>query len=288
MSIGTLVNKQNSDGGWPYVRGGSWTEPTVYAVMALLAAGETEAAGRGLHWLRKARRSDGGWPPRLGIDQSGWVTGLVALLPPAILGEEIHRHAVRWLLGTEGKETTRIYRLREWLLGVPSPAEQDFPGWPWVPGTAAWVGPTSIAIMALQKENRQRPTSAIANRIREGQQFLLARMCKSGGWNHGSSNALGYAAHPYPETTGMALAALRGVTGPKVEMAVAVAQKFLGECRSADALNWLRLGLRAQDQMPHDFCPPSDVARRTIPETSLDVLVAEAVRQGRDVFVNLV
>ena len=43
MSIELLVSKQNRDGGWPYVRGTSWTEPTVYAILALLAAGETEA-----------------------------------------------------------------------------------------------------------------------------------------------------------------------------------------------------------------------------------------------------
>jgi hypothetical protein len=288
MSIGTLVNKQNSDGGWPYVRGGSWTEPTVYAVMALLAEGEKAAAQRGLRWIRAARRKDGGWPPRLGVDESSWVTGLVAMLPPDVLGAEIHKGAVDWLLGTQGRETTRIYRLREWLLGTPIPADQDHPGWPWVPGAAAWVGPTSIAILALRMEEKRRSTSAIRARIREGQEFLLARMCKSGGWNHGSSNALGYAAHPYPETTGMALTALRGLTGPKVTQAIAVAQRFLGECRSADALNWLRLGLRSHDQLAHDFCPPADIARRTIPETSLDVLVSGAERAGSDLFQNLV
>jgi len=288
MSIGALIKKQNPDGGWPYAHGGSWTEPTVYAVMALLAAGETEPAQRGLRWLRSTRRSDGGWPPRTGIDQSGWVTGLVAMLPPAAIGAEIHQGAIRWLLGTQGKETTRVYRLREWLLGVPTPAERDFPGWPWVPGTAAWVGPTSIAILALQKEQRLRPGSALQERIDEGRHYLLARMCKGGGWNHGSSNALGYAAHPYPETTGMALAALGGVTGPKVTKAIEVAQQFLSDCRSADALNWLRLGLRVQGQLPRDFCPPTDVVRRTVPEASLDVLVTMAVRQDRDVFVNLV
>ena len=288
MSIGALVNKQNPDGGWPYLRGGSWTEPTVYAVMALLAAGETESANRGLKWLRSTRRPDGGWAPRPGIDQSEWVTGLVALLPPDGIGPEAHWGAIRWLLGTQGKETTRVYRLREWLLGIPAPAEQDFPGWPWVPGTAAWVGPTSIAMLALQKQKRRNSNSDIQERIEEGQRYLLSRMCKTGGWNHGSYNALGYAAHPYPETTGMALAALRGVSHPKVTQAIGVAQQFLSECRSADALNWLRLGLRAHGQLPRDFCPPTDVIRRTVPEASLDVLVTQAVRQDRDVFVNLV
>ena len=47
MSIELVVSKQNRDGGWPYVRGTSWTEPTVYAILALLAAGESEAGAAG-------------------------------------------------------------------------------------------------------------------------------------------------------------------------------------------------------------------------------------------------
>jgi hypothetical protein len=288
MSIPALMHRQNPDGGWPYVRGGSWTEPTVYAVMALLAGGETDSARRGLQWIRAARRTDNGWPPRPGVDQSTWVTGLVALLPREHLGEELHDQAISWLLGMQGKETSPIYRLREWLLGNSRPAEQEFAGWPWVPDTAAWVGPTSIAILALDKEVRRRPSSALSRRVDEGRRFLLTRMCETGGWNHGSSNALGYAALPYPETTGMALAALRGIRSPRVELALQVGRRFLDECRSADALNWLRMGLRAHGQLPAGFSPPDGLAYRTVPETSLDALVTAAERAGRDPFLNLV
>ncbi|MDR3702178.1 MAG: terpene cyclase/mutase family protein [Candidatus Sulfopaludibacter sp.] len=288
MSISELISKQNSDGGWPYVRGGSWTEPTVYAVMALLSAGETEPAERGIRWIRTARRPDGGWPPRRGIDESTWVTGLVSLLSPAELGAEMHDHAIRWLLGTQGKETTLTYRLREWLLGNPQPPDMRYAGWPWLPGTAAWVGPTSIAVLALMKEESRNSSGTLRERIEEGQSFLLSRICKGGGWNHGSSNALGYAAHPYPETTGMALAALRGRQHPKIGQGIQVALQFLSVCRSTDALNWLRVGLGAHDRLPAGFCPPADLAQHTIPETSLSVLVDSAQRQGRGLFVNLV
>jgi hypothetical protein len=279
-----LAGKQNGDGGWPYVRGSSWTEPTAYAVLALRAAGETEAARRGLRWIAAIEREDGGWPPQAGVDESTWVTALVALLPPEELGARAHAHAIAWLLKTTGRESTPTYRLREWLLGNPRPPEQEFPGWPWVPDTAAWVGPTSLAVLALDKEQRRRPAPAIRERIDSGRRFLLARMCREGGWNHGSVRALGYESRPYPETTGMALAALRGVRSAETERGLAVARRFLGECRSADALNWLRLGLLAHGQLPAGYCHPAGIENRTLPDTSLGLLVAEA-EKGRDFFL---
>ena len=264
------------------MRGGSWTEPTVYAVMALLEAGERPPARRGLEWIRAARRADGGWPPRPGVDESAWVTALVALLPEEELPPGTHDGAVRWLLATTGQESTAVYRLREWLLGNPVPPDQEFAGWPWVPGAAAWVGPTSVAILALQKEYERRPRQNVRRRIEEGRHFLVARMCREGGWNHGAVHALGYASQPYPETTGMALAALRGFQSPKIDLALAVAHRFLAQCHSADALNWLRLGLQAHGQMPGGYCPP-ELTYRTVPETSLESLVTR-VEAGSRIF----
>ena len=86
---------------------------------------------------------------------------------------------------------------------------------------------------------------------------------------------------PYPETTGVALAAIRGVRSAQTDRSIATAQRFLAECRSADALNWLRLGLLAHGQLPAGFTPPA-LAFRTLIETSMDMLVAET-QQGREV-----
>lgn len=283
MSIETLISKQNADGGWPYVRGKSWTEPTVYAVMSLLAASERRAAERGIAWLRKTQRADGGWSPREDVDESNWTTGLVALLPPETLGVRSHRGAISWLMATTGVESSFEFRLRQWLLGNRPPRENEFEGWPWFPGAAAWVGPTSVAIMALEKENRRKPLLGIRERVEGGRKFLLVRACAEGGWNHGSARALGYESRPYPETTGMALSALRGVRGPQVQRSIAVAQQFLQDCRSADAQNWLRLGLSAHGELPPGYCPPRDLSFRTIPETSLDLLMG-AAGAGQDHF----
>ena len=284
MGIDELVSRQNADGGWPYHHGSSWTEPTAYAVLALLAAGARTPATKGLGWLRAARRRDGGWPPRPGIDESSWVTALVALIPSSDLGGGMHDGAIRWLLATKGEESSWAYRLREWLLGNPVSPELEYPGWPWIPGAAAWVGPTSLAILALDNECRCGPggspedslVAAAQSRIAEGRKFLMRRMCREGGWNHGSVRALGYEAEPYPETTGMALAALGGQRSPELDRALAVARRFLDECRSADALNWLRLGLSAHGQLPAGFCPPSGIRYHTVPELALDLVVSEA------------
>ncbi len=284
MSIEALIGKQNSDGGWPHSRGGSWTEPTVYATMALLSAGETVSAGRGIAWLASLARRDGGFPPRAGIDMSTWVTALVALLGPARIGPGLHARAIHWLMDTIGEESAFSYRLREWLLGNSTPeSDGKFPGWPWVPSNAGWVVPTSIAILALSKENRRHPSPDLRLRIAKGRGFLLGRACDEGGWNYGSSRPLGYPSRAYPETTGLALAALRGVHMPQVDRGLAAAERFLTECRSADALNWLRFGLRIHGKLPTAFCTPDSIVFRTVPEAALSILMT-AAEQGRDLF----
>lgn len=272
MSIDFLKRWQNSDGGWSYVRGGSWTEPTAYAVLALLSAGEYAAAERGLVWLRAAQRADGGFPPQPGVDRSGWSTAAAALVPPERLGARAHARAIEWLLGSCGQESTLSYRMRQWLLGN-SVAESAYAGWGWTPDAAAWVGPTALAILALEKERLRRPSAAILGRVASGRRFLLNRMCIGGGWNYGNVRVLGEDLHPYPETTGMALAALRGEKSANLTQTIGVAAGFLAECRSADSLNWLRLGLMAHGKMPEGYCPPAHVKQRTVPETALDLLV---------------
>ena len=279
MPITLLKRKQNPDGGWPYVRGASWTEPTAYAVLALLSAGETEPAARGLRWLRAAQRSDGGFPPQPAVNRSAWVTALAALLPVQHLGLRAHARAIQWLLRASGEESTFSYRVRQFLLGNAVP-DFEVAGWPWAPGAAAWVGPTSLAILALEKEERRRPSAAIRVRIEIGRRFLRSRICNGGGWNYGNVQVLGQDLPPYPETTGMALAALRGDRSPQIGQSIAVATRFLAECRSADPLNWLRLGLIAHGRLPEGYCPPARIERRTILEASLDLLVSNACNAG--------
>jgi Prenyltransferase and squalene oxidase repeat len=273
MPIETLLNRQNPDGGWPYTRGSSWTEPTVYAMLALLAAGEREKVAAGVRWIQSASRADGGWAPRQGVEESTWVTSLVALLPSNMLGRQFHQRAIAWLLQTSGQESSFTNRLRAFLRGVQLPKDWKFAGWPWVPETAAWTTPTSLAILALRQAARQGSWPGLAERLEAGKQYLLTHACRDGGWNYGAPEALGYAAQPYPETTGIALTALAGVKSPKVDRAVDMALQFLKDCRSADALNWLHLGLAAHGRWPSDFSP-APLEYRTTPEIALGMLAA--------------
>ncbi len=276
-----LAARQNADGGWSYVRGVSWTEPTVYAALALLSSGEPEPVRRAVQWLRAAQRPDGGWPPQPEVQQSTWVTALVAWLPPDLIGQEAHARAIRWIAASAGEESDAIFRVREWLLGQGALRAREAPGWPWVPGTAAWVAPTSVALLALRKELRRNPDARLENRITLGRRFLLERMCRGGGWNHGSNQALGYPTTPYPETTGLALLALRDVRAAEIDASLSLAQQYLRECRSADAWNWLRLGLLAHRRLDTTVLPAADLRLRTVPELALDCLT-QAALQGHD------
>ncbi|MDE3167984.1 MAG: terpene cyclase/mutase family protein [Acidobacteriota bacterium] len=277
------MSRQNPDGGWSYIRGVSWTEPTVYAVLSLTAAGERAAAGRGLEWLRRRQLSDGGWAPQAAIDDSCWVTALAALIPPEQLGKEAHGRAIAWLVRAKGEESTTAYRVRQWLLGNTLPKEDDYAGWPWTQDAAAWVAPTSLALLALGAEQGRNPRKDVERRIGEGRQYLLRRMCAGGGWNHGSVRALGYESAPYPETTGLALAALRGTGGREVDASIAVARRFLAGCRTADGYNWLRLGLLAHGALVPGCVPAGKPVFRTVIENAVDVLATQA-ESGRNAF----
>ena len=152
-----------------------------------------------------------------------------------------------------------------------------------MPGTAAWVGPTCFAVLALEKAQRRIRSATIQRRLEEGKEFLLSRTCREGGWNHGSSYVLGVDATPYPETTGLALAALRGMRCEKVERSLRTADGFLKDCRSADALNWLRLGLLAHGRLPSGYTRPATIKHRTLNEASVDMLVTQS-EKGQALF----
>jgi len=275
---------QNRDGGWPYHKGGSWTEPTVYALLAHEAGGaQLPRQAEAVAWLGRAQRPDGGFAPRLEVDESTWVTALAALLPEEVIGARRHARAVEWLLARTGMQSSALFRLREFLRNGALSSGPDVSGWPWYPGTAAWVTPTSLGILALQKCYWRRPASSLRERIAEARAFLFAHQCTDGGWNHGSERALGYDLGSYPETTGQALLALRGTDPARLQTALGRAQLFLREPWSSAGASWLRLGLLAHGQLP-PAAPRCSMPCRTLPDSAL-ALIAGAAEQGYNVLV---
>jgi hypothetical protein len=251
-----LLAAQNPDGGWGYRGGSSWTEPAAYALMAL--DGQPEAgppSDRARRWLARNQRADGGFAPRPSVEESTWVTAL-AIVAGAATGDA-GRRAVEWLLTESGEESTFIFRLRAWMNNTrPQALEEGLPGWSWYPGTAAWVVPTSLS--------------------------MLAHVCEDGGWNHGSILALGFQAVSYPETTGIALLALHGADPARLTKSVAKAEEHFRNCRSLEGLSWLQLGLMAQGRPAPAV--PEDIRAHTLLDMALAILATRA-REGRNVFL---
>jgi hypothetical protein len=290
-----LLGRQNADGGWSYFRGGSWTEPTCYALLALAASGmgDVSEVRRGMAWLQRCQRPDGGFAPRESVQESTWVTALTLLLPPDAKGFDRSR-AEAWTVDQTGRESGWVFRLRLWMLGADSSGESlSFDGWPWYPGAAAWVGPTAVSVLALQKLARRGGGPAIRSdlkkRIDQGLSYLLARRCSDGGWNHGSTRSLGYDSDSYPETTGLALLALHGVDDPKVAQGVARGEQQLAICESSEGVSWLRLGLGAHGRTP---LTPAALNGSKVPmhggvmETALAAL-ADAAQAGKNSFLDV-
>ena len=283
QQLHSILARQNRDGGFPYGEGGvSWTEPTALALLALSAfPGSHDSFVAGARWLRRGQRGDGGWAPSPQVDASTWVTAL-ALLLPAQPGEGLdRRRALEWLSSQTPPNSRWLYRIRRRLLGDPVEDIGETLGWPWYPGTAAWLLPTCLTLLALERAGRESSNDRIRERIAAGRQFLIARQCRDGGWNHGSARALGIEADSYPETTGAALLALHGVATGSVKRGVAAAEKHWAQCRSAEGFHWLRLGLLAHGRRPPEV--PTSAKSWTTVDLALSVL-ADAAENGLNVF----
>jgi hypothetical protein len=210
------------------------------------------------------------------------VTALVALVPRDALGASRHARAIDWLMGQTGREASLAYKLRNELLGEGGGVIGKHEGWPFFPGAAAWVTPSAISILALEKAHRYQMAGGIQQRIEIGQQFLMDRICQDGGWNYGRANVLGVEADSYPETTGQALLALHGVPPSKLEKPLAAAEAQARRCQSAEGLSWLQLGLQAHGITAAG--PARVLAHRHVADTSLGILARAALR-GRNLFL---
>ena len=205
--IEALRASQNADGGWGYFAGKrSWLEPTVYSLLAMHQQMESPEWQRGWDLVCSWQMPDGAWQPNGQVAESHWSTALAVTLHCARkqFDAPFHR-GVEWLLNQTGIESTMLSRFFGLFFENNIGHDRKFAGWPWLPGTNAWIEPTSHALVALKCAAPTVNTSALRRRVTLAEGMILRRRCADGGWNYGSRAALGIDLPSYPETTALAL-----------------------------------------------------------------------------------
>jgi hypothetical protein len=254
--IAFLLESQNPDGGWGYFRGRrSWTEPTAWAMLALHGRAGGEAAwNRGWELVRSWQSSDGGCRPGPEVREASWVTALWVTLH-CVRGthDAPFGRGVEWLVRERGVEGAWWRRTLRSLGGEQESFNPAWCGWSWWPGTSSWLEPTVHALVALRKvEASGHGTARVRQRVAEAERMLLDRRCADGGWNYGVREALGQALPSYPETTGMALAALSGNGDASVKAAAGHAGTMRATARSAMGRAWLKVAMRLWGERVED------------------------------------
>jgi len=198
--------------------------------------------------------------------------------------EPVHR-GVRWLLAESGAGAPWWVRAARTAMRIHA-SGSDGAGWPWFPGSAAWVVPTSLAICAMARHRQGPHAGPIATRVQQAAQFLLSRRCPDHGWNHGGLFAPGERPASYPETTGVALLALgamRLAEAPSdLESSIRRGEHHARQPMSTEGASWLRLGLLAHGR---SVAPaPSDCSDWTVSQIALRA-IAECATRGHNPFM---
>jgi hypothetical protein len=238
-AVAALMRQRTGDGGWAYRTGAAaQAEPTAWAGLALLGAGELARARGAATWLARLQQPDGGVPISPASPEPKWPTAVALLLWSALDMQEPRGRAIAWLLGASGTHAP---------LAPGDPIQQDgaLVGWAWNAGTPSWTEPTALAVLALARAGMgEHP------RAQEGRRLLLDRAVPSGGWNYGNKIVLGNALRPQLAPTGLALLALAPQGGPAVAPACAYLLAGLPRVRTPVSLGCGLLGLGAWGHRP--------------------------------------
>jgi len=272
-----LVASQNPDGGWPYHKGSSWVEPTALVALALQSQqlpSQFAALKRSIHWLLSQQKPSGGWAPNSAVDECTTLSSLATLALLPIASNNLDK-ALTWTADQVYRQDLSLSLLLAKALHLPPP---HAPGSvPWYPGTAGWVMPTSLTALVLFRAARETNKPALASVAAQSCSYLLTRRCADHGWNHGGSKTRSENANSYPETTGLALLALRAGSLPLPPASRTLANTFATSPQSIEGLSWIQLALGSPDP---ETIPPA----RTTRDAALR-LIALAAGQGKNIFL---
>ena len=146
-----LTRRQLARGGWSYFDSNQVSiEPTC---LAMLALNRHMGSHREVQKLLEWQNSDGSWPAFVGDIEGSWTTAL-ALSTINVLGsdsDDAGDKAAQWLLGSRGRESHWLWRWKFKLVDRQVRCDPDKFGWPWTAGSASWVIPTGLALIALKQ-----------------------------------------------------------------------------------------------------------------------------------------
>jgi hypothetical protein len=223
-------------------------EPTALACLGLLAiaseATPTAAAVRSsAGWLGSFQNADGSLGVSPELRSPCWSTPYAILVWAALKSEDRRLSlAVDWLLAQKGTAL-------EPSTDIPTGHDPKLVGWPWADRTHSWLEPTASAVLALRAAGRLGHA-----RVQEGLRLIRDRAIRSGGWNYGNSSVFDRELRPQPAATGLALLAVAGLgdRAPREERALGYLRAALPGTRSAQALCWGLLSLKAWGERPAD------------------------------------
>lgn len=232
-----LSRRKEAEGGVsPREKAGPRPDATSWAVLALKAAGEPQPTlERASRFLTRFQLADGRVVFSQDAASSFWPTPLAVLAWRAISGFEPEaKRAIGFLLATSGAHFKK-------KKDSPTGHDTAIHGWSWVEATHSWVEPTALAMLALRAGRH-----AGHARVAEAARLLLDRQLSSGGWNYGNTTVFGQELLPMPDSTGLSLSALAGMTNEAaVEKSIGYALEQIGKTDTPFSLFWLACGISA-------------------------------------------
>jgi hypothetical protein len=196
--------------------------------------------------LLAAQHRSGAWSAHPGIGPPSTFHTALALLAiqpfQTVSAKQAADLAFEWLSELRGLESHWLWQWKFRLFDTQVRFDPAKSGWPWVPGTVSWVGPTALSILAFRAWRRDSPRTAPAAAM------LADRACPKGGWNAGNAVVFGVDLDPHPDFTAMAVLALSNAT-PTDESLLRDASDYLAtrieKSSSAYSLAWAAMALSA-------------------------------------------